>query len=112
MPRLLLAFGVLALAVALPAAATGDTYTVTTTADEGPGSLRQAITDANARDGADTIEFRIPSDGAAVAIRLQSALPLVSDGDLEIDATTQEGFVDAPRVVLDGADAGGGRQRP
>ena len=108
MPRLLLAFGVLALAVALPAAATGDTYTVTTTADEGPGSLRQAITDANARDGADTIEFRIPSDGAAVAIRLQSALPLVSDGDLEIDATTQEGFVDAPRVVLDGADAGGG----
>ena len=35
------------------------TFTVTTTADSGPGSLRQAILDANASPGADTIVFNI-----------------------------------------------------
>src|SRR5438874_10567770 len=33
------------------------TFLVTTTADAGPGSLRQAITDANANPGADVINF-------------------------------------------------------
>jgi len=33
------------------------TFTVTTTADSGPGSLRQAVLDANALAGADTIDF-------------------------------------------------------
>jgi hypothetical protein len=35
-------------------------YIVTTTADDGPGSLRQAVADANATAGGDTIEFAIP----------------------------------------------------
>ena len=39
------------------------TYTVTTTADTGPGSLRQAILDANANVGADTIAFNIVGSG-------------------------------------------------
>jgi hypothetical protein len=35
------------------------TFTVTTTADSGPGSLRQAILDANASAGLDTIAFAV-----------------------------------------------------
>lgn len=45
-----------ALAVATPAAAA--TFTVSTNADSGPGSLRQAILDANGSSGADTITFQ------------------------------------------------------
>jgi hypothetical protein len=37
------------------------TFIVGTTADSGPGSLRQAILDANATAGADTIAFNIPT---------------------------------------------------
>ena len=43
------------------------TFTVTNTADSGAGSLRQAILDANANPGADTIAFDIP--GAAAFTR-------------------------------------------
>ncbi len=39
------------------------TFTVLNTNDSGPGSLRQAILDANATPGADTIAFNIPGSG-------------------------------------------------
>ena len=39
------------------------TFTVTTTADSGPGSLRQAILDANALVGPDDILFNIAGSG-------------------------------------------------
>jgi hypothetical protein len=52
--------GALALAH-LPAQAA--TFTVSTTADSGAGSLRQAITDANAAAGADTIVFAAGANG-------------------------------------------------
>jgi hypothetical protein len=39
------------------------TFTVTNTNDSGAGSLRQAIIDANANAGADTIAFNIPGSG-------------------------------------------------
>jgi hypothetical protein len=39
-------------------------FTVFTTADSGDGSLRQAILDANASPGVDTIHFDLPSDDA------------------------------------------------
>ncbi len=55
-----------------------DTYTVTTTDASGPGSLRQAIIDANANPGHDTIGF-----GITGAIVLTDALPVISD-DLTI----------------------------
>src|SRR5215218_1670296 len=42
-------------------------FTVTSTADAGPGSLRQAILDANAAAGPDDVRFDIP--GAAGAVR-------------------------------------------
>jgi hypothetical protein len=53
-------------------------FTVTTTADSGAGSLRQAILDANANSGDDTITF-----GVAGTITLNSALPVIN-GNLVI----------------------------
>jgi hypothetical protein len=41
------------------------TYSVTTNANAGAGSLRQAITDANANPGADEITFNIPGSWSA-----------------------------------------------
>src|SRR5206468_2113799 len=41
-------------------------FTVTTTADSGPGSLRQAILDANDAPGPDEVHFDIPGAAGAV----------------------------------------------
>ena len=68
--RVLLA-AVFGLALATTQAAT---FTVTITGDSGPGSLRQAILDANATLGDDTIVFT--TNGT---IALRSPLPLVTD---------------------------------
>ena len=54
-----------ALCLATPLAAA--TFTVTTTADSGAGSLRQAITDANSSAGPHTIQFAIPGPGVHTA---------------------------------------------
>ena len=79
----------------------GDTFTVTTTADSGAGSLRQAILNANANSGPDTITFQI-SSMAPFTINLSSALPAVTD-PVTIDATTQPGYSGTPVVELNGA---------
>lgn len=63
--------------------------TVTNADDAGPGSLRQAILDANAGSGADLIKFAIPDAGPQV-IRLASPLPPVTD-PLMIDGYSQRG---------------------
>src|SRR3954464_2025291 len=82
------------------------TFTVTTTADAGPGSLRQAILDANAAPDADQITFAIPSPVDAIqTIRPLSALPDVT-GTTTILAPTQSGTVRGPKVQLDGSAAG------
>jgi hypothetical protein len=65
------------------------TFTVTTTADSGAGSLRQAIDDANATPGADTIVFDIPGAGVHT-ITPQSLLPIISEA-VTIDGYTQPG---------------------
>ena len=49
--------------MALAAPLTANTYTVTSNADSGAGTLRQAILDANANPGADTIAFNIVGSG-------------------------------------------------
>ncbi len=85
------------------AAQTAMTFTVTTTADSGPGSLRQAIFDANSNPGVDTINFRI-GDGAQT-ITPTSALPAIID-PVAIDGTTQPGFAGTPIIELNGTGAG------
>ncbi|MBK9335973.1 MAG: choice-of-anchor L domain-containing protein [Lewinellaceae bacterium] len=63
---------------------------VTTTADSGPGSLRQAIECANSQPGPDVITFNIPG-GAPYEIILNTPLPVVSES-VYIDATSQPGW--------------------
>jgi hypothetical protein len=65
------------------------TWVVTNTNDAGSGSLRQAILNANARAGIDTIAFNIPGSGIH-SIQPLSSLPTVSDPVL-IDGYTQPG---------------------
>ena len=78
---------------------------VTSTGDSGPGTLRQAIENANRNAGrADTISFDIGGGGLRT-IPLASLLPVVADA-LTIDATTQPGYAGVPLVRLDGAAAG------
>ena len=82
------------------------TFTVTTTADAGPGSLRQAILDANGAPGADDVKFAIAGDAGAVrTIRPLSALPEVT-GPAWLDAVSQPGYAGRPIVELEGSAAG------
>ena len=91
------------------------TFTVTNTSNDGAGSLRQAILDANANTGADTIAFNIPGSGVQT-IRPLAALPTISDA-VVIDGYTQPGssvntLADGDNAVLlielDGANLEGG----
>lgn len=92
------AAGALVPALAAPGAAT---YTVTTAADAGPGSLRQAITDANDSGGTDRIEFAIPGDGVQT-IAVERSLPEISD-PVTIDGYSQPGA--SPNTRSTGSDA-------
>jgi len=65
------------------------TFTVTTTADSGAGSLRQAITDANSSAGPHTIQFAIPGSGVHT-ISLLTPLPAITQ-TTTIDGYTQPG---------------------
>src|SRR5438105_834129 len=82
---------------ALAPAAVAAPFTVTTTADSGAGSLRQAIADANATAGTDTIGFAIPGTGLRTIVLTTGALPAVTD-PVTIDATTQPGYAGQPLV--------------
>src|SRR5690348_11035298 len=54
------------------------TFLVTTTADSGPGSLRQAILDSNdATGGTNTIDFKVPGQGVQT-IAPGSPLPAIT----------------------------------
>jgi IPT/TIG domain/S-layer homology domain len=102
--RWFVATGLLGLSL-FPFAVEGATLTVTTTADSGAGSLRQAIEASNASVGVlDTIAFAIGS--GLQTISPLSPLPSVTD-PVVIDGTTQPGFSGTPLVELDGATAGG-----
>ncbi len=91
------------------------TYTVTNTNDSGTGSLRQAITDANAA-GADIIVFNIPDTDPGYdavngvwVIAPASGLPYLLTGNTTIDGTTQttnQGDTNpfGPEIVIDGTN--------
>lgn len=92
-----------AVALSLPLAALADTFTVTTTADSGPGSFRQALLDANAHPDFDTIEFDIPGAGVHT-ITTTSSLPHITD-PVGIDGYTQPGSSPNTNARQDGINA-------
>lgn len=96
-PRLL-AF--IAAVLCVPAATAAE-FVVTNTANSGPGSLRQAIADANAAPGHDSIVFKIPESGVQM-IRIVDA-PLTVTDSLTIEGYTQPGA--KPNTLAVGSDA-------
>src|SRR5262249_16652455 len=76
---------------------TDGVFVVDTTADSGPGSLRQAILDSNAVvGGANAIDFDIPGPGIQT-MELFTPLPPITTS-VVIDGTTQPGFAGAPLI--------------
>lgn len=105
--------GVLLVAILTAPAARAATFAVVNTQDAGPGSLRQAILDANTNLAtADTIAFNIPTSdpgfsGSTFTIQPLSELPVVRRATT-IDGTTQTAFTGdtnplGPEIVLDGS---------
>jgi titin len=96
--RLLLLFTVLVVSYAhrLPAV----TFLVTTNADNGPGSLRQAILDANATPGPDFIHFSIGT--GPQTIQPLSPMPIITD-TVSVNGATQPGYTNVPMIELDGS---------
>ena len=89
--------------------ATRQNFVVTNTNNHGPGSLREAIINANATAGTDTITFNIPGLGVKT-ISLITALPEITD-PVVIDGTTQPGYAGSPAIEIDGltvSNNGGG----
>jgi hypothetical protein len=103
----LLLLPILLCALLAPATARAAVFPVTSANNNGGGTLRQAITNANGSAGADTIVFNILPAGT-YTINLNSALPAITEA-VTIDGTTQPGYVAGgpPRIELNGAGAGG-----
>ncbi len=81
------------------------TYTVTTTAATGAGSLDEAINLANAAPnsgGPDRIDFNIGGGGAQTIAVAAAGLPMITDPVI-LDATTQPGYSGTPLITLDGS---------
>ncbi len=74
---------------------TPTTYTVSSLADSGAGSLRAVITSVNDDTTPDEIDFSV-----AGVIQLASALPAITN-TVKIDGTTAPGFAGAPIVEID-----------
>lgn len=77
------------------------TFTVTTNANGGPGSLGEAIANSANSMGVDTILFNLPAG------QLTMTLPgFTIDHPVIFDGRSQPGYVDSPLVVLQGAEFG------
>jgi len=75
-------------AIAIPASASAATFAVTTIADAGAGSLRDAISQANANPGADTITFAVPANSI---IQVLTAIGVTES--LTVDGSGTAGLV-------------------
>jgi parallel beta-helix repeat protein len=102
----------------LPDALVSDNFTVTNTIDEGPGSLRQAMIDANSHLGPDSILFHIPeadpgynADAGVWTIRPQLQLPVLTDDGAVLDGGSQRRYLDrdanpfGPEIEISGVVA-------
>lgn len=78
-----------------------DTFLVTSTEQFGPGTLDEAIFNANDNPGADRIEFAIPGDGPHVIALNDRARE--STGELVIDGYSQAGS--SPNSAAQGSNA-------
>jgi hypothetical protein len=87
-----------AVALALPAAAQAATFQVTTNANSGPGSLRQAISDANTTTPQDTITFApsvaspITLTGGRIPITRSTVIDGPGAGALKVVAPNDNAF--------------------
>ena len=87
-------------------AITDGIFVVDTTADAGPGSLRQAILNVDSVSGLTvTIDFAIPGAGVQT-IEPITPLPPITTSVL-IDGATQPGFAGTPLIALGGEPTGG-----
>jgi len=77
------------------------TTNVTTTADSGPGSFRQALLDANDAPGENLVVFNIAGPGPHV-ITLESPLPEITSPVI-INGWSQPGFAGLPLVTVTGS---------
>ena len=75
------------------------TFTVTSALDSGPGTLRDAIDNANANEGPDEIDFAIGTGPQSIV--LDAALPEITD-PVTIDGTSQPGFAGRPLINVGG----------
>ncbi len=82
--------------------ARASTFTVSNTSDLGPGSLHDAILEANATPGADEIHFNIPGTGVQKIDVSRNGLPEITD-PVTIDGYTQPGA--SPNTRTLGNDA-------
>jgi hypothetical protein len=92
-------------------AAQGNTIVVTSTAEGGPGTLRQTLLDVQSGDTI-TFDTAVFPPNAPATIYLSSGLPVISQGNLKIDASNagvildgsniDEGFVPCLKIVSDG----------
>lgn len=67
---------------------------VTNGDDRGPGTLRQAILDANAVGGDVVISFRIPSQSAVAVINPSTVLPTLTAPGIIVDGNSETRFLD------------------
>ncbi len=80
-------------------------FVVTTPADSGPGTLRQAFLDANDAPGENRIEFHLPGAGPGKILILSPLPPITSP--VIIDGWTQAGSAGPPLIEIDGSSSGG-----
>lgn len=90
----------------VPGPAFATIYMVTNTADAGAGSLREALNNANASAGLDTIRFNIGAGGLQTLVVGPPGLPDINE-PLLLDGTSQPGWSGNPIIQLDGSGATG-----
>jgi len=90
-----------ALACLAAAEAGAANFVVTNTSDNGAttGSLRWAVTQANATAGADTIKFKIPGTGVKV---ITIASPLFLNDQVNVNGKSQPGYAGSPLIYVQG----------